>query len=164
MNHGYLYLGGIAGHLSTSSDNDATVRNCANYGSVTHLETVKVCSYIGGIVGYDGYALFENYVSADKITPKEDDRLALEVLLSIPSLIYCFWTNGTGVKDTTGHGNYLEVNNSQLIIVDTESVKELDEYAVKNEWSRWVYNRDKGSVKFIVDDMNGTTLPDMKLF
>ena len=45
-----LYLGGIVGWLSVSS-NDATVKNCANYGSVTHSGTVSGHTHVGGIVG-----------------------------------------------------------------------------------------------------------------
>ena len=48
----YLYLGGIAGHLSASSSGyDCTVKNCANYGSVTQSGYSKG-SYVGGIAGY----------------------------------------------------------------------------------------------------------------
>ena len=47
-----LFLGGIAGYLYASYK-DVIVKNCANYGSITHSGTVS--SYypnIGGIVGY----------------------------------------------------------------------------------------------------------------
>ena len=44
-----LYLGGIAGYLSAWSK-DVIVRNCANYGSVTHLGTISYAR-IGGIAG-----------------------------------------------------------------------------------------------------------------
>ena len=44
-----LYLDGVAGYLYYSK----TVKNCANYGSVTHYGTAKN-AYIGGIVGYFG--------------------------------------------------------------------------------------------------------------
>ena len=44
-----LYFGGIVGILVTSSY-ETTVRNCANYGSVTHSGTVNY-AFIGGIVG-----------------------------------------------------------------------------------------------------------------
>ena len=47
---GFLYLGGIAGRLSVSNKG-ITVRNCANYGSVTHSGTVSSFTYIGGIAG-----------------------------------------------------------------------------------------------------------------
>ena len=49
MNH--LYLGGIAGYFRSYSYNDLTVKNCANYGDVTHSGTSDI-SYIGGILGY----------------------------------------------------------------------------------------------------------------
>ena len=46
-----LFLGGIVGYISVTSD-EATVKNCANYGSVTHSGTVSGSySIIGGIVG-----------------------------------------------------------------------------------------------------------------
>ena len=48
-NAGFLYLGGIAGYLY-ALNNDATVRNCANYGSVTHSGTAYYAN-IGGIIG-----------------------------------------------------------------------------------------------------------------
>ena len=48
---GYLYLGGIAGRLYSSSGYDVTAKNCANYGSVSHTGT-SGNSYIGGISGY----------------------------------------------------------------------------------------------------------------
>ena len=44
-----LYLGGIVGYLY-SSNNDIIVRNCANYGSVTHSGTADNAR-IGGIAG-----------------------------------------------------------------------------------------------------------------
>ena len=44
-----LYLGGIAGYLSTSSQ-PIYIRNCANYGSVIHSGTSNTL-IIGGIVG-----------------------------------------------------------------------------------------------------------------
>ena len=48
---GNLWFGGIAGSLSTSS-NAIAVRNCANYGSITHSGIVPGSSVsIGGIVG-----------------------------------------------------------------------------------------------------------------
>ena len=47
-----LILGGIVGYL-ISSDKDIIVRNCVNYGSVTHTGTAK-WAYIGGIVGWTG--------------------------------------------------------------------------------------------------------------
>ena len=45
-----LHLGGIAGHFS-SSIYDSTVKNCANYGNVTHSGK-SWGSDIGGIVGH----------------------------------------------------------------------------------------------------------------
>ena len=50
---GILYLGGIAGYLF-ASNKDTTVKNCANYGSVTYSGTVSSYAYIGGIVGFSG--------------------------------------------------------------------------------------------------------------
>ena len=44
-----LLIGGIVGRLYSSSK-DATVRNCANYGSVTHSGTAYYAN-IGGIIG-----------------------------------------------------------------------------------------------------------------
>ena len=44
-----LWLGWIAGHLSASSK--GIMRNCANYGSVTHSGTVSSYARIGGIAG-----------------------------------------------------------------------------------------------------------------
>lgn len=44
-------LGGIVGSLSASDDFEATVRNCANYGSVANSGDCRRL-YIGGIVGY----------------------------------------------------------------------------------------------------------------
>ena len=47
-----LYLGGIAGYLSSSSSSShvSIMKNCANYGDVTHSGESKD-SYIGGVVG-----------------------------------------------------------------------------------------------------------------
>ena len=50
-----LYLGGIAGYLE-ASNKDAAMRNCANYGSVTHSGNTTGIYYstaagIGGIIG-----------------------------------------------------------------------------------------------------------------
>ena len=50
---GFLYLGGIAGRLSVSNKG-ITVRNCANYGSVTHSGTSSDAD-IGGIAGGHSY-------------------------------------------------------------------------------------------------------------
>ena len=47
----YLYLGGIAGYLSSSSSNGSTVKNCANYGDAINSGEGST-SFIGGIVGY----------------------------------------------------------------------------------------------------------------
>ena len=47
----YLYLGGIVGYLRSSSDCNSSVKNCANYGSITDsVESWDL--YIGGIIGY----------------------------------------------------------------------------------------------------------------
>ena len=50
---GYLLLGGIAGQFY-ASNNEAIMRNCANYDSVTHsgIATWTNSAYIGGIAGY----------------------------------------------------------------------------------------------------------------
>ena len=52
LSSGYysLHLGGIAGGLYSSYSHDITVKNCANYGEVTHSGTSKN-PRIGGIVG-----------------------------------------------------------------------------------------------------------------
>ena len=55
-----LYLGGIVGSLY-ASNNEATVKNCANYGSVTHHGTARY-AYIGGIVGCSGGDLFSDKI------------------------------------------------------------------------------------------------------
>ena len=47
--------------------------------------------------------------------------------------------------------------------MNSESVKQIDEYAAKNEWSRWVYNKDKGHMKFIVDDRDEITFPSNEI-
>ena len=48
----YSYLGGIAGSLESSSSGlSNVVKNCANYGPVTHQGTSGT-TYMGGIVGY----------------------------------------------------------------------------------------------------------------
>ena len=44
-----FYLGGIAGELY-SENSDSAVKNCANYGDVTHSGESER-SYVGGIVG-----------------------------------------------------------------------------------------------------------------
>lgn len=44
-----LYIGGIVGIIPFSSNQSATIRNCANYGSVT--STHGGLTYMGGIVG-----------------------------------------------------------------------------------------------------------------
>ena len=54
-----LYIGGISGYLTTYNK-DITVRNCANYGSVTHSRTAGSV-YIGGIAG-DSYGYLTNKV------------------------------------------------------------------------------------------------------
>ena len=46
-----LYLGGITGHLSSSSDSNVFVKNCVNYGLVAHSGKCPSSS-IGGLVGY----------------------------------------------------------------------------------------------------------------
>ena len=47
----HLYLGGIAGGLYSSSDHSQTVKNCANYGVITHSGESEG-SRIGGIIGH----------------------------------------------------------------------------------------------------------------
>ena len=44
-----FYLGGIAGYISSSNNN--IVKNCANYGDVTHIGS-NSAGFIGGISGY----------------------------------------------------------------------------------------------------------------
>ena len=47
-----LYIGGIIGYISSYSSNyDSSVKNCANYGTVT-FSGIDSYSYLGGIVGY----------------------------------------------------------------------------------------------------------------
>ena len=46
-----FYMGGIVGHLSSTEDYEITVKNCANYGSISHAG-LGVVRHIGGIVGY----------------------------------------------------------------------------------------------------------------
>ena len=56
-----LYLGGIAGYLSSSSTYKTSVKNCANYGPVSH-SGMSGDPNIGGIVGYfEGYS--SNFIS-----------------------------------------------------------------------------------------------------
>ena len=61
----YYYLGGIAGYMSTSSSSssgyEVTIKNCANYGPVSHSGTSKN-SYLGGIVGYIDGCYSNSYV------------------------------------------------------------------------------------------------------
>ena len=60
--YGSLYLGGIACEFYSSSGYDSTVKNCANYGDVTHSGTSSD-SYIGGIVGWSyGYSSNKVYI------------------------------------------------------------------------------------------------------
>ena len=47
----HLYLGGIAGGLYSSDSYDSVVKNCANYGDVTHFGKSSY-SRIGGIIGH----------------------------------------------------------------------------------------------------------------
>ena len=54
-----LYLGGIVGYLYTSG-NGATVKNCANYGSVTH-SGIAYYTNIGGVVG-SSYGSSKRYI------------------------------------------------------------------------------------------------------
>lgn len=46
-----LYLGGIVGELGSSYEYSSAVKNCANYGSITHSGESGY-SYIGGVVGH----------------------------------------------------------------------------------------------------------------
>lgn len=46
-----LSIGGIIGYLESASDNEASLKNCANYGSLSH-SGVSYEVYFGGIVGY----------------------------------------------------------------------------------------------------------------
>ena len=51
------HMGGIAGMLYASDPNEATVKNCANYGSITHAGQSST-TYLAGIVGFfDGSSL-----------------------------------------------------------------------------------------------------------
>ena len=52
-----LYLGEIAGSLSSSS----IVKNCANYGSVTHSGYVGY-AYVGGIIGNAHEGISSDYI------------------------------------------------------------------------------------------------------
>ena len=58
----YLLMGGIAGCLIASGERDSFVKNCANYGPVTHVGKGVDLSCIGGVVGYsDGFTLTKAY-------------------------------------------------------------------------------------------------------
>lgn len=64
------YFGGIAGAISSSADYSITVKNCANYGSITHSGTSDNI-YIGGIVGTSSntnYKYIQNCVNYGTIT------------------------------------------------------------------------------------------------
>ena len=47
----YVYMGGIAAEIYSSSSHAATVKNCANYGSITNYGK-SLSAYIAGVVGY----------------------------------------------------------------------------------------------------------------
>ena len=51
IDFGSLLLGGIAGRFDSSKDYESTLKNCANYGEITHSGTSDY-SHIGGVVGY----------------------------------------------------------------------------------------------------------------
>ena len=55
-----LYIGGIVGELCFSSK-DATVKNCANYGSVIH-SGISSSANIGGVVGHSDSSSTKSYV------------------------------------------------------------------------------------------------------
>lgn len=59
-----LNLGGIVGYLSSSSEFDCVVKNCANYGPVTLQGRVTSFPCIGGIVG-DLSESKTNYINID---------------------------------------------------------------------------------------------------
>ena len=52
---GYLYMGGLAGYVS-SSYSKVSFKNCANYGTVSMYGVVPRTSRVGGIVGHCGGA------------------------------------------------------------------------------------------------------------
>ena len=57
----YMYLGGLAGELSSSGSYDVVVNNCANYGHVA-CTGVSGTLYIGGIVGRSyGQSIGKNF-------------------------------------------------------------------------------------------------------
>ena len=59
INSKNLFLGGIVGYLYTSNK-EAIVKNCANYGSVTHSGTAGSYAELGGIVGGSGGSTLDN--------------------------------------------------------------------------------------------------------
>lgn len=56
---GLLNLGGIVGRLTSSNDCELIVKNCINYGRVSHSGTASRSAAIGGIVGkpYSGSSM-----------------------------------------------------------------------------------------------------------
>lgn len=57
----YSYLGGIVGYLHCTESVDSYIKNCANYGVLTH-DGVSNYQYIGGIMGYNDISTTNKYI------------------------------------------------------------------------------------------------------
>lgn len=55
-----VYIGGFTGYFSNNNNYISTVKNCANYGTVTLSGTAGNQSYIGGIAGFTYSARIQN--------------------------------------------------------------------------------------------------------
>ena len=145
-----IYAGGIFGY---SDDTFFTnVVNCINYGAI-NPGPVEDNFFVGGIFGYiwSENATFENCVSVGPIDAKGYTRVGAIAGFAGPSktrVAHCFWTNETGVKEAVG--SEATVTDSHLIAINEQCVKELNDYAKKYNWNKWVLNKDNGSVTFVV--------------
>ena len=108
-----LFLGGIAGCLSVSSK-DITMRNCINYGSVTHSGTANYAR-IGGIAGYSSGWYSPNKVFIQNcLNYGTIDNSGTTGDLNIGGILG--YSSGTNIENCVSAGKSLQAKQAKVIL------------------------------------------------
>ena len=91
----------------------------------------------------------ENCVSAGKITSNKHDDCYIESIVgyadydSTTTIKHCYWTSDVGYSKTSGSGS-----STKQAKLDAATVNNLNSYAKKKKWNRWLLNTNKNAVTF----------------
>ena len=160
----YANIGGIIGWAGGSSTKK--IHNCLNYGTITHSGTTNNL-YLGGILGcaYDTNYL-ENCVSGGKISVTKSvsgssyiGSVVGEIHSGTTTVKHCYWTSDVGYNDVYGYKDSsvivsIDTETSQVTL-NTETINNLNNYAVSNSWNKWLLNTNNKPVTFRVNNGKG---------